>query len=257
MQALSKLVYVVTTEVEPEWEDEFNRWYDQEHLPALMSVPGYLSGRRYVAVEGAPKYMAFWEIESLEAYRSPEHDRAANTPWSERLRPHRKAQLAFFRQVLGMMNEQGFAYVVSGAFALQEHTGIFRDTKDLDLFCTPATATKALAYLKGIGFQTEVTDPIWLAKAWQGGFFVDFITGMSNGVIAVDEAVGNTIGFTAPSPFAGTVGTRYILQGWTRASDGAAVTSPPPPGRRRARTRAPAPPAARAGRSGQRCSCRR
>src|SRR3954470_258735 len=42
-------------------------------------------------------------------------------------------QLGFFREVLEMMNEQGFPYVVSGAFALQEHTGIFRDTKDLDL----------------------------------------------------------------------------------------------------------------------------
>src|SRR5205085_3492590 len=57
-----------------------------------------------------------------------------------------------------------------------------------DLFCTSATATKALAYLKGIGFQIEVTDPIWLAKAWQGEFFVDFITGMSNGVIVVDDS---------------------------------------------------------------------
>jgi len=78
--------------------------------------------------------------------------------------------------------------VVSGAFALQQHTGIFRDTKDLDLFVTPATATKALAHMKRIGFQIEVTDPVWLAKAWRGEFFVDFITGMSNGVIAVEDA---------------------------------------------------------------------
>jgi hypothetical protein len=97
-------------------------------------------------------------------------------------------QLAFFRQVLGMFNEQGFEYVVSGAFALQEHTGIFRDTKDLDLFCTPATASKALAFLKTKGFQIEVTDSVWLAKAWQGEFFVDLITGMSNGVITVDNS---------------------------------------------------------------------
>src|SRR5947209_1258045 len=97
-------------------------------------------------------------------------------------------QLAFFRQVLEMMNEQGFEYVVSGAFALQEHTGIFRDTKDLDLFCTPATASKALAYLHSIGFQVDVTDPVWIAKAWQGEFFVDFITGMSNGIITVDDS---------------------------------------------------------------------
>src|SRR4051812_15682339 len=97
-------------------------------------------------------------------------------------------QLGFFREVLEMMNEQGFPYVVSGAFALQEHTGIFRDTKDLDLFVTAATATKALAYMKRVGFQIEVTDPVWLAKAWRGEFFVDFITGMSNGIIAVNDS---------------------------------------------------------------------
>lgn len=97
-------------------------------------------------------------------------------------------QKACFCEVLTLMNEQGFPYVVSGAFALQEHTGIFRDTKDLDLFCTAETATRALAFLKRRGFEVEVTDPIWLGKAWKGEFFVDFITGMSNGVIRVDDS---------------------------------------------------------------------
>jgi hypothetical protein len=97
-------------------------------------------------------------------------------------------QKAFFREVLSLMNEHGLAYVVSGAFALQEHTGIFRDTKDLDLFCTAPTATRALAFLKQRGFQVEVTDTVWLGKAWRGEFFVDFITGMSNGVIRVDDS---------------------------------------------------------------------
>lgn len=40
MEALSGTVYIVTTEVDPAWEDEFNRWYDEEHVPALLSVPG-------------------------------------------------------------------------------------------------------------------------------------------------------------------------------------------------------------------------
>jgi len=97
-------------------------------------------------------------------------------------------QKAFFREVLELMNAEGMPYVVSGAFALQEHTGIFRDTKDLDLFCTAATATRALAILKRHGFEVEVTDPVWLGKAWRGEFFVDFITGMSNGVIIVDDS---------------------------------------------------------------------
>jgi hypothetical protein len=38
------------------------------------------------------------------------------------------------------------------------------------------------------GFDTQVLDPIWLAKAHRGEFFVDLITGMSNGVITVDQS---------------------------------------------------------------------
>jgi hypothetical protein len=98
------------------------------------------------------------------------------------------AQLACFCEVLSLMNEWQLPYVVSGAFALQEHTGIFRDTKDLDLFCTAETASKALAKLATKGYEIEVTDPLWLAKARKGDFFVDFITGMSNGIVKVDPS---------------------------------------------------------------------
>jgi len=100
MEALSKIVYITATEPEPDWEEEFNRWYDEEHIPNLRGVPGYLSARRYIAVEGEPKYMAFYEIASMDAYRSPEHDRLANTPWTERMRPHFKGRgMAFYEQV--------------------------------------------------------------------------------------------------------------------------------------------------------------
>lgn len=98
MQALSKTVYIVTSQPEPDWEQEVNRWYDQEHLPMLLAVPGYRSGRRYVAVEGEPKYMAFWEIDSLAAYQSPEHDAVNLTPWSKKIRPHNRSQLGFYEQ---------------------------------------------------------------------------------------------------------------------------------------------------------------
>ena len=99
MQAHSKTVYVATTTVEPEWEEELNRWYDEEHVPNLLQVPGYFSARRYVAVAGEPKYFAFYEISSIEDYRSPAHDVAANTPWTARMRPHRSGALAFYEQV--------------------------------------------------------------------------------------------------------------------------------------------------------------
>lgn len=86
------------------------------------------------------------------------------------------------------MNEKKVQYVVSGAFAMQQHTGIWRDTKDLDLFLPPAEANRALEYLKAAGFNVEVTDNVWLAKARRNDYFVDLITGMSNAVVLVDES---------------------------------------------------------------------
>ncbi|MFB3917315.1 MAG: nucleotidyltransferase [Terriglobales bacterium] len=97
-----------------------------------------------------------------------------------------EAQTRLFREVLQLMNDRRVPYVVSGAFALQKHTGIFRDTKDLDLFLPAEYADSALRYLNEDGFHTEVRDPVWLAKAHREGYFVDLITGMSNGVITVD-----------------------------------------------------------------------
>lgn len=97
-----------------------------------------------------------------------------------------EAQTRLFQEVLQLMNARRVPYVVSGAFALQKHTGIFRDTKDLDLFLPAEYVDAALQYLYEDGFHTEVRDPVWLAKAHREDYFVDLITGMSNGVITVD-----------------------------------------------------------------------
>lgn len=91
---------MVWADVPADKEEEFNRWYDEEHIPNLRSVTGYRSARRYIAVEGEPKYMAFYEIDSMDAFRSPEHDLKANTPWTERMRPHMSGRgLSFYEQI--------------------------------------------------------------------------------------------------------------------------------------------------------------
>src|SRR5690349_11344102 len=94
-------------------------------------------------------------------------------------------QEALFCEVLELMNRSRVQFVISGAFALHEHTGIWRDTKDLDFFLPTQEVPRALQVLAQDGFQTEVLDPVWLAKARRGDFFVDLITGMSNAVIRV------------------------------------------------------------------------
>jgi predicted nucleotidyltransferase len=94
---------------------------------------------------------------------------------------------SLYREVLLAMNEHGVRYAVAGAFALQKYTGIWRITKDLDLFMKSEDVPAALEYLKQCGFRCEVLDPVWLAKAHRGEYFVDLISGMSNAVIVVDD----------------------------------------------------------------------
>jgi hypothetical protein len=97
-------------------------------------------------------------------------------------------QELLFREVLQLLNSSGIPYVVAGAFALQKHTGIWRNTKDLDLFLIPRDVPHAFTALNQAGFETKICDPVWLSKVHRGQFYVDLITGMSNAVITVDQS---------------------------------------------------------------------
>ena len=91
-----------------------------------------------------------------------------------------------YKGALEAINAAGVPYVVAGAYAIYEHTGIYRKTKDLDLFFQPASVVAAARALRAAGFVTRLEDPHWLAKATMGEYFVDLIFGMGNGVAQID-----------------------------------------------------------------------
>jgi hypothetical protein len=39
-------------------EGEFNRWYEEEDLGERMAIPGFITARRFQAIQGRPKYLA-------------------------------------------------------------------------------------------------------------------------------------------------------------------------------------------------------
>jgi hypothetical protein len=61
---------MVWTDIDAEFEPEFNRWYDEEHIPRLLQIPGFLSAGRYSALQGGPKYLAIYELEDHNVLRS-------------------------------------------------------------------------------------------------------------------------------------------------------------------------------------------
>jgi hypothetical protein len=57
---------MVWVDVDPEYEAELHTWYDEEHIPRLLAVPGFRSGGRYVALKGSLKNLVLYELESTE-----------------------------------------------------------------------------------------------------------------------------------------------------------------------------------------------
>ena len=91
MTTNSKGLLLVMMEVAPEHEAEFNRWYDQEHVPERMSIPGFLRARRYRALEGGPKYLALYELESPDVLQTDTYKHwttKGRTEWTERMSQH-------------------------------------------------------------------------------------------------------------------------------------------------------------------------
>lgn len=93
-----------------------------------------------------------------------------------------------YQRALRSLNRAGVPYVVSGLYAVFEYTGIYRQTKDLDLFFRPEDVIAAARVLKEDGFHVHIEQPHWLAKAWLDGVLVDMIFGMGNGLAFIDEA---------------------------------------------------------------------
>jgi hypothetical protein len=81
----------------------------------------------------------------------------------------------------------GVPHLVAGAYAFFEYTGIFRDTKDLDVFLRERDLEDAFRALEGAGFRTEIEDPSWIGKGFRGEWFVDLIFSSGNGVAVVDD----------------------------------------------------------------------
>ena len=84
-----KGLLMVYTDVGPEHDDEFNRWYNEEHIPERLSIPGVLNAARYAAVEGGPKYLACYELAEPETWNSDawQHWLTNPTEWSQRISP--------------------------------------------------------------------------------------------------------------------------------------------------------------------------
>jgi hypothetical protein len=105
---------------------------------------------------------------------------------AERLR--HPDELSTRARAMVVLQRAGIPFLVGGAYAFCAYTGIYRDTKDLDLFPKKKDALQALEILAADGWRTERANETWIYKAFRGPYYVDLIFNSGNGVAPVDDA---------------------------------------------------------------------
>ena len=66
----SRGVLAVWNDLEPGREAQFEAWYEHQHVPERLGIPGFRMARRYRASHGSPRYCAFYWLDGVEVLAS-------------------------------------------------------------------------------------------------------------------------------------------------------------------------------------------
>ena len=92
---------LVLMQCPPALEEEFNAWYDSEHIPERLAVPGFLTALRFVAISGHPRYLAMYDLARPGVLDSSDYLKVAHgnsSPWTKRVTGRVKVYRAAGRQ---------------------------------------------------------------------------------------------------------------------------------------------------------------
>ncbi|MBI2830784.1 MAG: hypothetical protein HYX79_00810 [Chloroflexi bacterium] len=91
----SDVFLMVGLDVPADKEEEFNAWYNTEHIPEHLKVPGFLRATRFISIRDevapgrkadGPKYVTIWEVENEKVFLTPEYEKSRFSPWTYWLR---------------------------------------------------------------------------------------------------------------------------------------------------------------------------
>ena len=103
MTAQAMGLLVAGFDYSPVREDEFNDWYDTEHVPERARVAGFVNCQRWIGAENPKIAIATYDLKSLEVLRSEAYRAIAGenlSPWSKRMTSKAKRICRFEAQQL-------------------------------------------------------------------------------------------------------------------------------------------------------------
>ncbi len=85
MEQAPGALLVVDVTVDPAHEDEFNRWYDEEHIPEKRAAAGFRSARRFAHMDGGGRYLAVYEVDDVDTVTSEAYMTQPQSDWTRRV----------------------------------------------------------------------------------------------------------------------------------------------------------------------------
>jgi len=103
MPLLGQAVMVLLFDVAEDAITEHDDWHTHEHFPERLSIPGFVRGTRWVAVDGQPRYFVLYEVEQLAVLTSPAYLERLNqpSPWTTKMMPYYRGMTRGFCSVAG------------------------------------------------------------------------------------------------------------------------------------------------------------
>lgn len=90
----------------PGLEDEFHDWYDSEHIPDRLVIPGFTAASRYEVVDGAPRWLVVYEVDDVKAFEHQDYLRLKAEP-SDRTRAMLASVTDFTRYTCELISDEG------------------------------------------------------------------------------------------------------------------------------------------------------
>ena len=79
-------VVAIWNGIRPEGRVEFFEWHSREHMLERVGVPGFLRGRRYIALQAHPEFFTLYETQTTAVLTGADYLARLNspTPWTRR-----------------------------------------------------------------------------------------------------------------------------------------------------------------------------
>jgi hypothetical protein len=90
MSLMGRGVVAIWNDITDEGRADFYEWHNREHVPERLGVDGFLRGRRYIAIEGAPEFFTLYEVRDESVLGSEAYLARLNAPteWTSRSVQH-------------------------------------------------------------------------------------------------------------------------------------------------------------------------